>query len=659
MSHDLAEPADGLRHPRRPARPHRSIRPHRPRTRPPLPGRLIAFVAAAALVLAGLIAQAVPAAAAHPGVAVYVANSGSDTVSVIDAANNTTTATVPVGRGPYGLAANHAGTRVYVANFDSGGISVIDTATDAVVATIATGGGPFAMAIDPTDTRLYVAQGNSVLAVDTATDTVAATIAVGTGPIAVLAAPDGAHVYAVNNAGRSVSVITAATGVVGTTITLPGTPDGAALSPDGRRLYVVDNQSGLWTLDLTAGGLLVATVPITDASNVAVDSTGSRAYVSAFPAEVKVVDLGTNTVVDSVAVGAYPANLTLHVAGRYVYTTNTQSGDVSVIDGTTDTVVATVPVGSTPYGIVVVGVPQPRTVTSVRPNSGPTAGGTSVTVTGTHLTGTTAVVFGTTPAAAFTVVDDTTLTATAPPGAPGTVDITVSGPGGTSATSAADRYTYLPAPTVTAVSPNSGPDTGGTAVTVTGTDLAGATGITFGPGRPATAVTCTATTCTATAPPGPAGQVDVRVTTAGGTSATVPADRYTYIASAADVSVALQANGVGGLFGAHIDYTVTVTNRGPNTLASATVTAPLPSPMTATSPDCAVANRTVTCTVGPLAKGAATTRHFTAPVALLNLGLGYEVTATRTASTPNDPNPGNNSSSASCTVVTSLLILCS
>ncbi|MGC0419816.1 IPT/TIG domain-containing protein [Embleya sp. AB8] len=558
-------------------RPDRGLRrAHRPRRGSP-GGRTTALIGCLALVLAGLVAHALPASAAsaaRSGVVAYVANSGSNTVSVIDTTTNTTTATIPVGRGPYGLAANHAGTRVYVADFDSAGISVIDTAGDTVTATIATGGAPFAMAVDPSDARLYVAQGNSVLVIDTGRNAVTATIPVGTNPIAVLVAPDGAHAYAVNNAGRSVSVISTATATVTATIALPGSPDGAALAPDGTHLYAVDNQTGLWILDLTTGGTLTTTVPIADASNVAVNASGTRAYVSAFPAAVKVVDLTTDTVIDSVPVGNYPANLTLHVAGRFVYTTNSASGDVTVIDTTTDTVVATVPVGKTPYGIVVVGVPQPRTVTAVRPNSGPASGGTAVTITGTHFTGSTAVTFGATPAGAFTVVDDTTITATAPPGAPGTVDITVTGPGGSSPAS--------------------------------------------------------------------------------------PADRYTYVATPADVAVDLQATGVPSLFDAHLDYLVSITNKGPGTLSSATVTAPLPAPMTATSPDCAVTGgRTVTCTVGPLAKGATATRHFTSPVGLLSLGVDYAVTATRVASTPADPNPANDSSSTDCTVLTSLLILCS
>src|SRR5262249_19960430 len=104
------------------------------------------------------------------------------------------------------------------------------------------------------------------------------------------------------------------------------------------------------------------------------------------------------------------------------------------------------------------------TVTGVSPNAGPTAGGTSVTITGSNFTGATAVSFGGT-AASFSVVSATSITATSPAHAAGAVDVTVTTPNGTSATSAADRFTYTTspaAPTVTGVSPNSGPTAGGT-----------------------------------------------------------------------------------------------------------------------------------------------------------------------------------------------------
>ena len=84
-------------------------------------------------------------------------------------------------------------------------------------------------------------------------------------------------------------------------------------------------------------------------------------------------------------------------------------------------------------------------------------------------------------------------------------------------------------PTVSGVSPATGPVAGGTSVVITGTGLAGATGVSFGTAGAATSFTVnSATQITATSPPGTAGPVDVTVSNAGGTSATGQADVFAY-----------------------------------------------------------------------------------------------------------------------------------
>src|SRR5258708_25004882 len=86
----------------------------------------------------------------------------------------------------------------------------------------------------------------------------------------------------------------------------------------------------------------------------------------------------------------------------------------------------------------------PPTVTNVNPNTGPMQGGTSVTITGTNFSDVTAVSFGSNAAGSFIVNSTTQITAPSPAGI-GTVDVTVTTPGGTSATSSGDRFTYGPA----------------------------------------------------------------------------------------------------------------------------------------------------------------------------------------------------------------------
>src|SRR5205807_2358742 len=170
------------------------------------------------------------------------------------------------------------------------------------------------------------------------------------------------------------------------------------------------------------------------------------------------------------------------------------------------------------------------TVTGVSPASGSTAGGTSVVITGTGFTGVSAVKFGAAPAAAFTPNSATQITATAPAGGAGTVDITVTAPGGTSATGAADAFTFVtPLPVVSGLSPTTGSTAGGASVTISGTNFSGATGVSFGATPAASFTVNGGRSITATSPAGAAGPVNVTVTNLGGTSPTGSADTFTFV----------------------------------------------------------------------------------------------------------------------------------
>jgi hypothetical protein len=172
------------------------------------------------------------------------------------------------------------------------------------------------------------------------------------------------------------------------------------------------------------------------------------------------------------------------------------------------------------------GEPVP-TVSSVSPKLGPAAGGNTVTIAGTDLTGATSVRFGATEAASFTVQSSTSITATAPPGT-GTVDIVVTTPAGTSAAHAADRYTYQALPTITKISPKSGPAAGATTVTITGTEFTAAASVRFGAQAATSYKVNSATSITAVSPPAAAGTVHVTVTNVSGTSPLTTKDRFKY-----------------------------------------------------------------------------------------------------------------------------------
>ncbi len=85
---------------------------------------------------------------------------------------------------------------------------------------------------------------------------------------------------------------------------------------------------------------------------------------------------------------------------------------------------------------------NPPAVSSVSPGSGPTAGGTSVTITGKNLGGIAYVDFGSVQASSFQIVSSTEIIAVTPPEQPATVDVLVVGVGGSSVANSGDKFTF-------------------------------------------------------------------------------------------------------------------------------------------------------------------------------------------------------------------------
>ncbi|AUH41179.1 IPT/TIG domain-containing protein [Streptomyces sp. CMB-StM0423] len=187
------------------------------------------------------------------------------------------------------------------------------------------------------------------------------------------------------------------------------------------------------------------------------------------------------------------------------------------------TVRVTSPSG-TSNGLTYTYVPAP-VLSGLVPGQGPTSGGTQVVLTGTGFTGATSVHFGA-ASAAFTVNNDTQITATAPAGS-GSVAVTVTTPGGTS-NSITYTYVTAPAPVLIDLDPHFGPNGGGNSVTILGAGLTGTTAVHFA-AQTAGYVAVSDNEITATAPAG-TGTAVVTVTTPGGTSSTsIGNPYYTYL----------------------------------------------------------------------------------------------------------------------------------
>ena len=163
-------------------------------------------------------------------------------------------------------------------------------------------------------------------------------------------------------------------------------------------------------------------------------------------------------------------------------------------------------------GTCVFAAPAAPTISLVSPNSGTTAGGTSVTITGTGFQSGATVTFGGTASPLVSFHSATQLTALTPARSAGLVNVVVTNPDAQSA-KAINAFTFaVPSPAVNAVTPTSGPITGGTTVSLNGTDFQNGATVTFD-GIPATGVTfINSTQIMAVTPAHATGSVEVEVT---------------------------------------------------------------------------------------------------------------------------------------------------
>ncbi|WP_370297339.1 beta-propeller fold lactonase family protein [Rossellomorea marisflavi] len=169
----------------------------------------------------------------------YVPNFNGNDIVVISSANEEVD-TITVGDNPIALVQTTA--HLYVANFGSDNVSVIDVNERSVIKTLDVGSGPDALAVTPDEKYVYVTNwdSNNVSVISITEQKVITTIQTGVNPDALEITSDGSRVYIVNFGSNDVTVISTETNQVSHTIPVGDTPDALALSPDGSRVFVMN-----------------------------------------------------------------------------------------------------------------------------------------------------------------------------------------------------------------------------------------------------------------------------------------------------------------------------------------------------------------------------------------------------------------------------------
>lgn len=292
----------------------------------------------------------------------YVANNnnngapGQDSVSVINLRTNKVVTTIYDAsfNQAYLIAINSKGSKVYVTNSNSSTVTVIDVATNTVEAVIGGFDGPSGIVITPDDTTAYVTNyggpapgvgsgnGTTVRVVNLISNTIVGpAITVDLAPANLTITPNGKLVYVINY--------------------VTGNPGTGTIS-----IISTESNTVIKTLDVGLSGPY----------DIVIDSAGKYAYISNFGSNnffpygrtVMVLDLSTNKIVDTIKVGIQPSGIAIAPNGRFLYVTNYFSlydgigfnnlafgiGTVSVIDIVTRKVVGQpLLVGASPAWIAI------------------------------------------------------------------------------------------------------------------------------------------------------------------------------------------------------------------------------------------------------------------------------------------------------------------
>ena len=312
-----------------------------------------------------LLAALVVPLTSHGQTQLFVANSGTRDVTIIDTTSNAVIATLP-GPGPLTAIAYNPGNgllylptqeavgrlflidpvtaaflgnpatvgafpsyvtispelkRVYVSN-SFGGVSVIDTTSGSAITEVTGVFSPLGSALEPQQAKLYVISSDiaSLSVIDTNTNQVVKTVAFGCSqPLDVKIDTTLHKAFASNTSCSELTVFDTLTDSVSGSIPLPGRPQFLAVNSDTHRAYVTYNNGvpgengrlgGLAVIDTASNQVSTSMTLGKDPARVALSPLEGRAYiVDRFRNSVYVLNTENNTITTEISVGNTPTDL--------------------------------------------------------------------------------------------------------------------------------------------------------------------------------------------------------------------------------------------------------------------------------------------------------------------------------------------------------------
>ena len=309
------------------------------------------------LLVAALLLVAGPAAAAT----LFVTNTKSDSISVIDTNTFEVVATIPVGKGkPNRIVFHPDGKWAWVVYDKSHDLGVIDADARKLVKRVKIGGNPYNLNFTPDGRHLLVldwssdTSGDEVIFYDLRADKIDGRVEVSTWPAHSVFSRDGKRLYVSGETAGDLTVID-----VTTRTTLArhvhggGDAMGLAMAADGKVLYAAAGENKTILKIDTATSKPVGTIALPGIVHESTLTLDGRFLYTTLRKNNKIVviDTATDKIVATIPQKGFPDLVTMEPAGRYALVTNRWADLVSVIDLTTHTQVRTIPVGKAPHGM--------------------------------------------------------------------------------------------------------------------------------------------------------------------------------------------------------------------------------------------------------------------------------------------------------------------
>lgn len=243
---------------------------------------------------------------------IYVADFGSNTVSVIDCNTNSIIGSpIVVGSSPREVAYCPINNSIYVTNQGSASVSVINCNTNLVYDTISVRGTAIGIAYNSLNNTMYVCNGSTVKVIDCASNIITTSISAFNNSFVCYNSID--NTMYVNSVSLNIVYVIdcASSTVIGSTITVGTNPEQMAYNSFNNTVYVVNLNSN----------------------------------------NVSIIDCASNTVVSTVAVGNNPYAIVYNSYTNSMYVSNTADANVSIIDCSSGIISGTISVGTSPRGL--------------------------------------------------------------------------------------------------------------------------------------------------------------------------------------------------------------------------------------------------------------------------------------------------------------------